>query len=59
MEPVRVTKSTSCAMHDPLCVGVVLDPDIVRRTITIPVWVETTLGSLTQGTGLNYFLASC
>lgn len=39
----------SVAMHDPLCMGIFIDPSIVKRTIHARVQVESTIGSLTQG----------
>jgi inosine-uridine nucleoside N-ribohydrolase len=43
----RVERSTGMAMHDPLAVGAVIDPTLVR-TVPLPVQVETT-GQWTTG----------
>ena len=48
-QTVHIAKSTSLAMHDPLCMALFLNPSILIRTQTMPISIETTPGARTRG----------
>lgn len=41
--------SISLAMHDPLCMGIVIDPSVVQKTLSTVVKVETHADAITRG----------